>query len=106
MCPISTKFNLSEYNREYVFIFIEETIPYKLVEIYDPFIYRTQNKTEEITESLITELIREETELIREETESIKENINEKENYSKGDWVNMKKSIFMIIYLLLFLLLC
>ena len=106
ICPISTKFNLSEYNREYVFIFIEETIPYKLVEIYDPFIYRTQNKTEEITESLITELIREETELIREETESIKENINEKENYSKGDWVNMKKSIFMIIYLLLFLLLC
>ncbi len=106
ICPISTKFNLSEYNREYVFIFIEETIPYKLVHIYDPFIYRTQNKTEEITESLITELIREETELIREETESIKENINEKENYSKGDWVNMKKSIFMIIYLLLFLLLC
>ena len=99
ICPISTKFNLSEYNREYVFIFIEETIPYKLVHIYDPFIYRTQKKTEEITESLITELI-------REETESIKENINEKENYSKGDWVNMKKSIFMIIYLLLFLLLC
>ena len=92
---MSKKFNLSEYNREYVFILFEEAYPYKLVYPYKASIYRTQIKNE-TDEPLTTQIIREE------ETESIKENKNENENNSNDDYINIKTTIFIIIYLLLF----
>lgn len=44
--PMSKAYNLSEYNRKYIFYLIGESYPYKLVYVYDPFIYTTEEKTE------------------------------------------------------------
>ena len=97
--PMSKTYNLSEYNRKNIFYLIGESYPYKLVYVYDPFIYTTEEKIENNIEKNVevnTESIAKDENEYEIDDETDNEN-NSQENIN----YNIMKTIILIPFFIL-----